>query len=478
MIYDVSVTTEHFQYEEYKDVWDQIDDCVKGEKWVKAKRDKYLPIPNATDLSRENAVRYNQYLFRALFMNATGRTLAALVGAVFSKPTKIELPDNLQYLETNADGNGLGLDQHARGSVEENVKKGRHGLLVDYPATDGPVTLSQRQQGDIRPYIIRYEAQDIINWRVKKIGAVNKLCLVVLRERNENQDEFYNTELYDNYRVLWLDDEGYYNVATMNLRSDKNGDLEVNTENTAEFQPRDASGQLLTEIPFKFVGSKDNDYTIDEPPMYDLSNVNLSHYRNSADNEESSFIVGQPTLVLSTEQSTEELLKDNPCGISIGSRSAIVLGQGDDSKLLQAEPNNLPKSNMEQKENMMVQLGARLATPSQNQTAEATRINYGAETSQLSIIVSNENEAYSDCIRWCSMFEDGNADPDFEFKLNTNFIFESMTAQDLTAWMNGVQQGMFAQDDLLNMMRKSGMLDENRSNEDIIDDIDMSEPTV
>jgi hypothetical protein len=285
----------------------------------------------------------------------------------------------------------------------------------------------------------------------------------VLRERNENQDEFYNTELYDNYRVLWLDDDGYYNVATMNLRSG---------------QPRDASGSLLTEIPFKFVGSKDNDYTIDEPPMYDLSNVNLSHYRNSADNEESSFIVGQPTLVLSTEQSTEELLKDNPCGISIGSRSAIVLGQGDDSKLLQAEPNNLPKSNMEQKENIMVQLGARLATPSQNQTAEATRINYGAETSQLSIIVSNENEAYSDCIRWCSMFEDGNADPDFEFKLNTNFIFESMTAQDLTAWMNGVQQGMFAQDDLLNMMRKSGMLDENRSNEDIIDDIEMSEPTV
>jgi hypothetical protein len=476
MIYDVSVTTEHFEYEEYKDVWDQIDDCVKGEKWVKAKRDKYLPIPNATDLSRENAVRYNQYLFRALYMNATGRTLSALVGAVFSKPTKIELPTNLDYLLTNADGNGLGLDQHARGSVEENVKKGRHGLLVDYPATDGPVTLSQRQQGEIRPYIIRYEAQDIINWRVKKVGAVNKICLVVLRERNENQDEFYNTDLYDNYRVLWLDNEGHYNVATMNLKTDKYGKTEI--DEGQDFKPRDANGQFLTEIPFKFVGSKDNDYTIDEPPMYDLSNVNLSHYRNSADNEESSFIVGQPTLVLSTEQSSQELLENNPCGVSIGSRSAIVLGQGDSSILLQADPNNLPKSNMEQKEGMMVQLGARLATPSQNQTAEATRINYGAETSQLSIIVSNENEAYSDCIRWCSLFEDGNLDPEFIFELNSNFIFESMSAQDLTAWMNGVQQGMFAQDDLLNMMRKSGMLDENRSNEDILDDIETRDPSV
>ena len=92
--------------------------------------------------------------------------------------------------------------------------------------------------------------------------------------------------------------------------------------------------------------------------------------------------------------------------------------------------------------------------------------------------MSNENEAYSDCIRWCSLFEDGNLDPEFIFELNTNFIFESMSAQDLTAWMNGVQQGMFAQDDLLNMMRKSGMLDENRSNEDIKDDIETSEPTV
>ena len=476
MIYDVSVTTEHFEYEEYKDVWEQIDDCVKGEKWVKAKREKYLPIPNATDLSRENAVRYNQYLFRALYMNATGRTLAALVGAVFSKPTKIELPTNLDYLLTNADGNGLGLDQHARGSVEENVKKGRHGLLVDYPATDGPVTLSQRQQGEIRPYIIRYEAQDIINWRVKKVGAVNKICLVVLRERNENQDEFYNTNLYDSYRVLWLDDEGYYNVATMNLKTDKYGEAEI--DEGQDFKPRDANGQFLTEIPFKFVGSKDNDYTIDEPPMYDLSGANLSHYRNSADNEESSFITGQSTLILSTEQSAEELAQNNPCGISIGSRSAIVLGQGDSAELLQAEPNNLPRANMQDKREEMIQLGARLATPSQNQTAEATRINYGAETSQLSIIVSNENEAYSDCIRWCSLFEDGNLDPEFIFELNSNFIFESMSAQDLTAWMNGVQQGMFALDDLLNMMRKSGMLDESRSNEDILDDIEISGPSV
>lgn len=476
MIYDISVTNEHNDYEEYLSVWDQIDDCVKGEKWVKAKGTEYLPMPNPTDKSKENHLRYEQYLFRALYMNATGRTLAALVGAVFSRPAKIELPSNLEYLETNADGNGLGLDQHSRGSVEENVKKGRHGLLVDYPMTDGQVTAAQRNTGDIRPYIIRYEAQSIINWRVKKIGAVNKICLVVLREKNENQENFYNTELYDNYRVLWLDDDGYYNVATMNLTTNKNGQVEISQ--TQEFQPKDANGQLLTEIPFKFVGSKDNNYTIDEPPMYDLSSVNLSHYRNSADNEESSYIVGQPTLVLSTEQSTEALGQDNPCGLCIGSRSAIVLGQGDTAVLLQADPNNLPKSNMEQKENMMIQLGARLATPSKTQTAEATRINYGAETSQLSIIVSNENEAYRQCIKWCSMFEDGNADPDFAFELNSNFIFDKMSSQDLTAWMSAVQQGMVGHEDMLNAMRKSSMIDEKRTNQDILDEVETAEPTV
>jgi hypothetical protein len=476
-IVDASVATERKEYKEYLPIWDQVDDCVKGQKFIKDKGEAYLPKPDAENTTKANQKRYSQYLARALFMNATARTLSAMVGVVYSKPAVIELPSNLEYLLDNADGNGLGIEQHSRGSVEENVKKGRHGLFVDFPATDGVSTKQQQREMDLRPYIIKYNAQDIINWRTKRVGAVEKLCMVVLKEKNDVFQGFYESDVATTYRVLWLDGDGYYNVTVMNLIQDKDK-IVVDDKSVNHYEPKDANGNRLNFIPFRFVGSRDNDYRIDEAPLYDLSSVNISHYQNSADNEESSFICGQPTLVLSTASSEQELTTNNPQGIKVGSRSAIILGQGDSANFLQADPNNLPFSNMQRKEEMMVELGARLVSPSKQQTAEAARINYGAETSQLATIVTNENEAYGDCIAWCSLYENGDAEPDFTFELNTNFFHEGITAQEITAWLSAVQAGKLPNEDFLRRMKAAGQISKDREIEDMQDELEAQEPTI
>ena len=61
-----------------------------------------------------------------------------------------------------------------------------------------------------------------------------------------------------------------------------------------EFIPTSAQGQPLTRIPFQFIGWENNDETPDLPPLYDLSIINLAHYRNSADYEEACYITGNP----------------------------------------------------------------------------------------------------------------------------------------------------------------------------------------
>ena len=476
-IFDISVTTTSKDYEDNLPIWDLVDDCVAGSKAVKAKGVKYLPMPNPTLQSEENLLRYEQYKFRALFMNVVGRTLSAMVGVVFSKPPKIEFKDDLNYLLENADGNGLGISQLSRGRVEAVTKKGRDGVLVDYPATDAPLTKADKNTGTVRPYMIPYRAQDIIQVRKKKIGAVNKTWLIVLKECIEN-GELYKTESDTQYRVLWLDDNGYYNVAVVGIGVDEKTNKKVATDK-GQFLPRDAKGKPFTEIPFQFFGSRDNDSDIDEAPLYDLSVVNLSHYQNSADNEESSFICGQPSLFVYTENDAETLARcNNKKGIQIGARSANVLSQGDKAEFLQAEPNNLPKANMEQKEEMMVQLGARLVSPSKQQTAEAARINYGAETSQLSTIVGNVNQGFKQLIKWCSLYETGNPEPDFEFELNSNFFHETMSAQDITAWLAAVQQNRVTNEDFLNKMKSGGQIAEDREVQDILDELGKTEPTL
>ena len=50
--------------------------------------------------------------------------------------------------------------------------------------------------------------------------------------------------------------------------------------------PRKSNGSTWDVIPFEFIGSVNNDETSDKAPLYDIAEVNIAHYRNSADYED------------------------------------------------------------------------------------------------------------------------------------------------------------------------------------------------
>lgn len=90
-------------------LWSRVSDAAAGEHTVRAAGDLYLPRPNAEDLSPENRARYDAYLKRAVYYNATGRTLSGLTGIAFRRWPEIVLPPGLDYLKDDADGAGTTL---------------------------------------------------------------------------------------------------------------------------------------------------------------------------------------------------------------------------------------------------------------------------------------------------------------------------------------------------------------------------------
>ena len=459
----------HHASANYIDVWTQVDDVLGGERAVKGKGELYLPMPNAHDKSKENKMRYEQYKNRALFFNATAKTLSALIGAVYRKRPVIELPDSVEYAKYNIDGNNVGIGQQSQRVTREVVSKGRCGILVDFPRVDGEITIDRARRENLQAYSVVYEAKNIVNWLTQRIGAITKLKTIVLAEEVESITSIFSSEVVAQFRVLHLDDDGLYVQYVYKI--DEKGDINEGEQ----IIPLDANGNRLTEIPFTFVGSENNDYSVDEAPLYDLSNVNLSHYRNSADNEESSFIHGQPSLFLFVGNSGV-LESANPNGISVGARSANVLGQDDSAVLLQANANNLPRENMRDKENQMIMLGARLITPSQQETAEAARIKHSGDNSVLGIIVKNVDQAYADVIYWMQLFQTG-IEEDFLFQINNDFFLEKMTAQDRQAWLSDIVQGAVSIKDYRSAMREAGLIPDDRTDDDIDGDINDSEPT-
>ena len=198
--------------------WTLVDDCVEGS--VKAKGDTYLPKPEASTDAVKNDEQYKKYLLRAVFFPATGRTLGDLVGQVFSKPITHTLTTYLGPLVNDIDGAGTTLEQQSKQSLSSVLKHGRAGLLSDYPTTEGgkEVTKFDTESGRIRPRVIMYRAQAIINWREQVIGGETQLSLLVLHEMKDISTDEFEIECEPRWRVYQLNEAGGVEVHSMEAK--------------------------------------------------------------------------------------------------------------------------------------------------------------------------------------------------------------------------------------------------------------------
>lgn len=452
------VDTQHNEYTANSGKWSVMRDCMAGEDAVKAARNQYLPyfIPH-------DEARYGQYVQRANYVNVTGRTLKGLVGAIFRRAPQINLPPQLEYLLEDFDGTGQSLDQLGKEICTDLMTTGRYGLLVDYPQAEAGLSAEDVDSRKLRATIATYGAEDIINWRTVAMGGQLILVMVVLRESAEVQVDQFEFIPETRYRVLSLD-EGVYVQRVFN----DDGEQVVD-----DVFPRKADGSLWREIPFQFVGASDNRPSVDDPPLYDLARVNLAHFRNSADLEESLYVHGQGTLFVSSELSVEQWKEANPSGIRVGARTGHFIGAGGKAELLQIQANTAVREAMLDKEDTMRSIGARLISQNaQNQTAEAARIDASAEASVLSVIAGNASEAIESALEYAAGFMGG--DPDqVKFALNQSFFDESMTAQDVMALIALEDRRTIGRTDVRAKMRATGWIAENRTDEDL--DAELSE---
>lgn len=459
--------TYNADYDEASGIWKLVRDCVKGDQAIKDSGTEYLPKPCALDNSEKGNSKYNEYKDRAYFLNATRRTKTSLLGAAYFRPPKIALVSSMDYFNDNSDGNGLGIIQKSKEITGELIEVGRYGILVDFPRVENEQgeTTSLDTENGIRPFFASYKAESIVDWTRRSFGGINKLSAVKLIEHNNECDEFGFSigKSYSVERVLFLDEEGVYRQKVKDLR---NGYEEIIT-------PLDGNGTPLTYIPFVFFGSENNDETIDDSILYDIAVVNIGHYRNSADYEDSSHKVGQPTLVVKTGMDEDQL---DSTEMVFGSGVAIVLDAEDDAKLVQAAPNSMPREAMNSKLEEMKTIGARLITPSKQQTAEAARIEQGTDTSVLSTITENVSEGITVCLDYAEQFMTGEITDSNVFAMSEEFFFTTMSAQDRAAWASDIMAGNVALEDYWDALRESKLISKERTNEDIADDIETQIP--
>ena len=438
--------------------WDMIRDCISGQEAIKFKTALYLPKPNPDDQSAENKQRYLDYLNRAVFYNATARTVKGLVGQVFARDPILTIPAPMDVFKVDCDGGGLPMDQFARMALAGVISYGRCGILTDYPNSTIPATADDVKKGKRRPTLTYYNAWNVVNWRTMTVGAEKLLSLVVLFESRAVADEDNGfSQSYKSYwRVLALDANGDYISQLWYYDTD-----EKTYYSEDPFYPTDAKGQRWKFIPFTFIGSENNESSPDNPPMYDIAVLNVGHYRNSADYEEAVYCMGQPTLVITglTEQWVKQVLKNKP--IQVGSRAAVALPSGAGAELLQAQPNILAKEAMEQKEDQMKSLGAKLIETTQEvaRTATEVGIEEASTTSLLATSAKNVSHGLTQALKWAANFFSVSTynDDSVEYELNTEFDIARLDPTTIQQLIAAWQANAITIDELRDNFKRGGI---------------------
>ena len=461
------ITTRHPMLETVLEQIRRSRDTHAGTDAIKQTAPIYSNVVNSTDeeylpkLNGQDKKQYSSYKKRAVFFGAMSRTVTALVGAIDRKPPEVKGANNLKEFIKDVTGTGISLDEFLKDIEEEVMISGRVVICVD-----------RKNSTDNRPYLIWYKSEDCINWFSEQYTDFDqRLTGMIFRESyyDVDKDNKYKQVQKDQYREFNMQDGN----VTVNIWRNKNEDLTSEFGNAEKPEYEIVETYTLTNrakplgfIPCVPVVSDGSPFEVPQPPLLDLVDVNLAHYRNSADYEHGMHWTALPTPVLTG-------LNGKDSKISIGSGSAIILPDPQSSAMfLEFSGTGLAtiKTAMDHKEMMMSALGARMLASRMDQStsAEVARINYSGETASLSNVARSMSRGMTRLLKMVAMWENNKGHEGIEVHLNEDYVDTKLDGTNLTALMSAYQGGAISLDSLIWNMSSGELLPVGRTVEDEI----------
>lgn len=453
----------HTEYELNLPIWTRCRDASEGQQTVHLRGPIYLP-----KLTGASQPEYELYLRRALFFNATSRTVTGLVGTVMRKPTVIEYPESQVKVLDDVGYSDEGVRDMIGRTVHQQLLVGRVGHLVD--ATE------EMGNANVNPYVSEYQAESIWNWAEDTIDGRLRTTLVVLHETEivpAGGKILYETKTLDRWRVLRLGTdpaivrgeermistgsdivrrrdpdqlaEGfkesdlrqpfYFQEIWVRALDDKGNQTEDLILESIVV-PRKVGGILWTEIPFTFTNAASTEPEVGKQPLIDLVDVNFSHYMNSADLEWGIHFTALPTPYI--------IGGDPKQKVSIGSTTAWVIPEPS-SKVGMLEFSGaglgLVRETMEHKEKQMAVLGSRLLEDQKTgvEAAAAIRLRLTGDGAILTAISMTASESWQTLLGWIWEWTNTGTDPGIVVSINSDFNPARLPPADMAILMQALQ---------------------------------------
>lgn len=254
-----------------------VDDLLGGTITMRNARERWLPKERG-----EKGRDYESRLSRSFLYEGLRDTIDDISSRPFSKPValieKEKLPDQLQVIEKDVDGNGLSLTSFAKEVFDFGVRHGLVHVLVDYPPLTGVPTLKEEREQNIHPRFKMIRARDLLDF-VPDTGS-GREALKEVRIREE-ADGVTVAE-----RVMVLKDTGEW------IRYSRKPE-------EAEFKEESRGLSTFKGIPLRTFYTNRVGYMSATPPLEGLAWMNVAHWQSASDQRNILKIVRIPILTQS-----------------------------------------------------------------------------------------------------------------------------------------------------------------------------------
>lgn len=437
------VNTERPDYKEMLPKWDRLRDCFNGRDAVIKKGPLYVP-----DLPGNDTFMNKSYRARGNFFNATKRTIEGMVGAIFQEAPEVEFPKAFEDFLKDITLTNVTFQMFMQETGKEIMHVARYGVLVDMPAeVTGSVA---------RPYCVGYKAEDIINWRTERQEGDEVLTMVVLHEHVQvaNAKDAFCSDLVSQYRVLELKN----NVCTVQLWRETEDKSKGFVVYGPEVTPQ-RRGQALDFIPFVFMGATCSTPDLETPPLLDLADVNLAHFRNSTDHEWGLHLVALPTPWVAGVAGGGA----GNSGMKIGPSVVWELAVQGSAGMLEFSGTGLASlvTAMAAKEKQMAVLGARLleSQAQVQETASAVRMRHSDEHANIRTVAQSIEQGFSlvlQMVAWWAGTEDKPIDTEANVELNKEYLNVKASAQEVQVALTALQAGEISFETWWNLLTTGG----------------------
>jgi len=428
---NTGVRTQHEDYTEMLSQWQKCRDVFAGTEELREHTTEYLPA-----LTDEPTAAYQARLNRTVLYNATYRTIQGMIGMVFRRPPVAECPINTSSMLEDITLTGIPLTAFAQDIAEECMVVGRVGLYVNYPITSDAMTIADAQAMNVRPYMSIIRAEQIINWRQRRVNNRYALSMAVIKEEHLIPiDEFEDKEV-TRYRVLDLDENDIYRVRIFEVNEDnRQSSTDVELE---RFYPI-MNGATMNYIPLYIMGSDNVTPDIDTPMMIDIVDTNIAHYQAYSDLANGCHWSGIPTMTITGHE-----MKPNET-LHVGAGKALVL-PNPAAKATMVEVGTSGFSALDSLLNRlemhMVSLGSRMLESHkvQAESAQTAMIYRAGEQSILASLAQSISTGITIALKTFAEWA-GDDSTNVRFDLNREFFAQPVTPEMLNALVSAWQAG-------------------------------------